>query len=237
MGGNRFGSNDYIARIGRQIAAKARGGDLVWDFAVVGDEVGGSTHEAISIPGGHVFVPASLILAADSEAELAGMLAHSIAHIVGRRGTRVAALRQGGDSPGIPIAFAGGWMGMGPAENENPEAVPLAYLKIQRSYELDADRGAVNMMAAAGYDPAALLEYIRRAQRAGSTVFSALRPRGERIGALETAISNLPSRTGRSSSGEFNAIQDRVREIAAASTGNPSSAPKQTPSLRRKDEQ
>ena len=221
--------NDYIARLGRQIAAEARGGDLDWEFAVVGDEVGGSTHEAVSIPGGHVFVPASLILGADSEAELAGMIAHSIAHIVERHSTRIASRQQAGNPSTIPLAFVAGVAG-----SDTGPSVPVEYLKVWRSYELDADRAAVTIMAAAGYDPAALLEYIRRTQRAGSKVFSALPQRGERIGALETAIANLPSRTGWWSSSEFNAIQDRVRAIAAPSAP---SAPKQPPSLRRKDDQ
>lgn len=139
-------------------------------------------------------MPVSLILAADSEGELAGMLAHSIAHIVEGHGTRMAARRQVGNSNFL-LVFAGGWIGMGAAGNTRP-SVPMAYLKLWRSYELDADRQAVNMMAAAGYEPGALLAYIRRTQRAGSNVFSALPGREERIAALEAAIARLPQRGG-----------------------------------------
>jgi predicted Zn-dependent protease len=204
--------HDYTERLGRQFAAQLRG-DLDWEFAVVSDDLGGSTHEALSIPGGHIFVPAFLILAVDNEAELAGMLAHSMAHIAERHGTRMAERGQVGNSSTIPIIFIGGWItGPGAAP-----FVPAGFLKIQRGYELDADRVAVNMMAAAGFDPAALIEYIRRTQRAltaKSEKYSVLPPREERISALEAAIASLPSRTGRPIE-EFKAIQDRVRELTA----------------------
>ena len=151
-----------------------------WEFAVVCDDVGGSTHEALSIPGGHIFVPASLILAVDNEAELTGMLAHSMAHIAERHGTRMAGRGQVANASNIPLIFMGG--------SHDRALVPARFLKIRRDYELDADRVAVKIMAAAGFDPAALLEYIRRTQRAlrAKPGMSALPPREERISASET---------------------------------------------------
>jgi predicted Zn-dependent protease len=214
--------HDYIMRL---VARLPGGGDLAWQFALIRDDVGGSTHEPLSVPGGHIFVPASLILAANSEAELAGMLAHSMAHTTERRG-------QVANPSTSPLAFIGGWVETGPAGNEDRASVPLGYLKIQRRNELDADRVAVNTMAGAGYEPAALLEYIRRTQRAltaESRMYSALPPREERIGALETAMANFGTREGRSGT-EFKAIQDRVRELAE-------SPQKPPPSLHRKDDQ
>jgi predicted Zn-dependent protease len=203
--------HDYIESIGTRLAAHVPGENLNWDFGVIRDDLGGSTHEALSIPGGHVFIPASLILAADSEAELAGMLAHSMAHIAQRHSTRMAAPAT---LSSIPLVFIGSWMGMG-AGDDDRTLLPLGYLKTQRAFELDADRVAVNIVAAAGYEPAALLEYIRRTQRAlttGSATHSALPPRDERILALETAIASLSSRAGRPA-GEFKSIQDRVRRL------------------------
>jgi predicted Zn-dependent protease len=221
--------HDYIERLGRQLAAQLRGGDLDWEFAVIGDDVGGSTHEPLSIPGGHIFVPASLILAVDNEAELGGMLAHSMAHIAERHGTRLAGRGQVANSSTIPLIFIGGSMSTGASA-----LVPRGFLKIQRDYELDADRVGVNTMAAAGLDPAALLEYIRRTQRAltAESRTSALPAREEGIGALETAVASLPSRTGPSNGDEFKTIQDRVRELTASSRASP---PKQPPTLRRPD--
>jgi predicted Zn-dependent protease len=231
--------HDYLERLGRRLAAQLRVADLDWEFAVVGDDVGGSTHEALSLPGGHIFVPASLILAVDNEAELAGMLAHSMAPIAEGFGPPIAARGRAGDSSNVPLVCGRGWTGMGAAGNGDRAYAPEECLKIWRSNELAADRVAVHVMAAAGYEPAALLDYIRRTQRdlaPASVKYSVLPPREIRIGALETAVANLPSRSG-PSGGEFGAIQDRVRELAAPSVGKPPSALKQPPSLRRADEQ
>lgn len=186
--------HDYIEGVGRRLAAKVRNGDLDWKWAVIRDRAGGSTQEPLSVPGGYIFVSTSLILAVKNEAELAGMLAHSMAHIAERHGTRMAARGQVGNLSSIPLVFLGGWMGRGAAGNDDRAFVPVGYLKIQRSNELDADRVAVTIMAAAGYDPAALVDYIRRTQRvltAESGMYSALPPREERITALETAVANL----------------------------------------------
>lgn len=207
---------DYIERLGKQLATQVIGRDGDWEFAVIRDDVGGSTHEALSIPGGYIFVPASLILAVENEGELAGMLAHSMAHVAERHGA-----------------------GMGLTTNDDRAPIPAGYLTIQRRNELDADRAAVKIVAAAGYDPTALLEYVRRTQRAltaESGRYSVLPPREERISALETAVANLLSGASQPS-GEFNAIQDRVRELAVPSTARPPSPLKQPPSLRRKGEQ
>jgi predicted Zn-dependent protease len=231
--------HDYLEGLGRRLAAQLRGGDLDWEFAVIGDDVGGSTHEALSLPGGHIFVPASLILAVDNEAELAGMLAHSMAPIAERFGMPIAERERTGEISTVPLVCGGGWTGMGAAGHGDRAYVPEECLKIWRTRELDADRVAVHVMAAAGYDPTALLDHIRRTQRdlaAASIRYSVLPPREKRIGALESAVADLPTRSS-PSGGEFKAIQDRVRELAAPSVGKPPSALKQPPSLRRTDEQ
>jgi predicted Zn-dependent protease len=217
---------DYIATLGRQLAAQMPGGDFAWGFEAIGDERGGSTHEPLSVPGGHIFVPASLILAARSEAEFAGMLALAMAHVAERHGTRTAERGQG--NLYTKLVFIGGGMGMG-GGNDDRSPLPVAYLSIARANELHADRVAVQAMAAAGYAPAALIGYIRRTQRdlpAASGKHSALPPRQERIGALEAAVANLPSSAGLSS-GEFKATQDRVRRIVVpASVATKRTGPK-----------
>lgn len=81
--------NAYMDRLGRQLAAQVNRVD--WEFAVIRDDSGGSTREPLSLPGGYIFIPASLILAAGNEAELAGMLAHSMAHVANRDSVRLAA--------------------------------------------------------------------------------------------------------------------------------------------------
>jgi predicted Zn-dependent protease len=212
----------YIARLGEQLALKLPGGNIDWDFAVIRDNQGGSTHEAPAFPAGHVFIPASLILAAEGEAELAGMLAHSMDHVAERHATRLAT-RSEKDGIAIPLIVPNG---------TDPTMV---HGDLLRGFELDADDAAVKVLAAAGYDPAALLDYVRRTQRRSTTarygMYSPLPPREERISALETALAGLP-RTGLWSSSEFAAVQARVRELTAPLPV----PPKLPPTLFREDE-
>jgi predicted Zn-dependent protease len=72
-----------------------------------------------SLPGGYVFVPAGLILAAKDEAEFAGTLAHAMAHIAARHFTRQAARSQTAQSATIPLIFWGGWVGYGASQNSS----------------------------------------------------------------------------------------------------------------------
>jgi predicted Zn-dependent protease len=107
-----------------------------WHIAVIREEKGGPTHEPTAYPAGYLFVPASLIVNSQNEAEFAAMVAHGMAHSLDR-------------SAG-PIFFDG------------ESAVPHSFLPRQRQAEIDADARAVQMLAAAKFPPYALLDYLRR---------------------------------------------------------------------------
>jgi len=134
--------NSYAEALAKRLARDGR--TDVWHIEVVNEDLGGSTHEPTVFPAGYVFVPAVLFVTAHDEAEFAGMLAHAMAHILERHGFRQTA--------GTPAYFV-----MGPT-------MPLGQVREQRKFEIEADRRAVGMLAAAGYDPEALLQYIRREQ-------------------------------------------------------------------------
>ena len=120
-------------RLGRQLA----GGDgRQWQFQVIRDDVGGSTHEPGWLPGGYVYVPAALIVSSRNEAEVAGMLAHSIAHVMEHQGIRTA-----GNGQSIPLIFTGGF-------SRNGMAVPVAFIPAQRASEMEADLRAAELMRA-----------------------------------------------------------------------------------------
>ncbi len=203
--------NSYVDNLGRQLATQLPNTLENWQFSVIRDHETGSTYEPLSLPGGWVFVPAQLILAADGEAEFAGMLAHAMAHVAERQ-----AIHQ---TPGdvnyfasIPLVSIGGPAGFG-GDIEN-RLVPVGYLKIQRQYELEADQVAVAAMAAAGFDPNALLNYIARVQpehSKGSQELSPLPPLSARISNLEHAIQSSSAPSSRSPDESFRAIQDEVR--------------------------
>ena len=188
----------YVDRLGRKLAARFSNGDITYKFTVVTDSLGGGTHEPLTLPGGYVFVSTSLLAAVQDEAEFAGMLAHALSHIANRDSARMGTHMVNYGS--IPLIFLGGWG----VANETNGAIPVGFLKTQRTYELEADRQAVAVMSAAQYDPAALVRYVSREQRPDS-VFSSLPPRAERTNALEAAIRELPP-------GEFERFKNDLRE-------------------------
>jgi len=168
----------YVNRVGRRLTATLADDSAVYTFTVVEDQLGGSTNEPIALPGGPIFIPANLISESRSENEFAGMLAHAIAHVAGRHATRLATR----------------------AALDHVEFVPAMYLnaglistgasrlqEIQRGFESEADRYAVAMMAAVGYDPEAFADYIARQQR-DDTQAAALPSRDERVQAIRRGI-------------------------------------------------
>jgi beta-barrel assembly-enhancing protease len=113
--------------------------------------------EPQAVAGGWIFVPASLVNGAAGEPQLAAMLAHSMAHVASRHATRLATkrdlLQMSVDGlpqklPAvIPVSMAQG--------------LPFAFAKIARPFELEADAVAITTLTESGYDPHALIDYIR----------------------------------------------------------------------------
>lgn len=197
--------HDYVDRLGRQLATQLPDTHFTYTFAVITDAVGGRTHEPISLPGGYIFVPTNLILAAQNEAEFAGMLAHAIVHVAARHGTRTATRGQLANQASIPLIFMGG----------SDSSIPIGFLSFQRANELEADRRAVGMLAGAGYDPNALIRYITRVQPPNTPaqeLHSALPAVDKRLAAMEEAIQKLAARSYASHE-EFQTIQEEVRRL------------------------
>ena len=206
---------DFVEQIGRKLAAQLPVAGMSYTFAVVTDDLGGPTHEPLSVPGGYVFVPTSLILTAQNEAECAGMVGHAMAHVAERHGTRLASRGQLMGGTSTPFIFIGGWpnMGIGPSG----QTIPLGFLTSLRAFESQSDWLAIQMTSAAGYDPEAIALYIGRVQTEDNTtqkVFSTLPSRASRIADMKKAIQKLPSNTY-SSSDEFPRIQSEVRQLTS----------------------
>jgi predicted Zn-dependent protease len=152
------------------------------------------THEPYALPGGFLFVETSLILDVRSEDELAGMLAHSMAHIAARHGTRIETRAQVTNQATIPLIFMGGWTGFGMRQAAQV-LVPMSFLSLARSFEMEADRIAAQVMADAGYDPRALAALIDRTQPVPrSAVFSPLPTKEQRAVEVSKVIEALPAR-------------------------------------------
>jgi beta-barrel assembly-enhancing protease len=190
----------YIDALGQRLASTMPYAQRGFTFQVVADDLCPQTHEPAAIPGGYVFVPVALFTAASDEAEFAGMLAHAMEHIAQRRGFNQAGIAS------IQLVYVGGWTG-----SCSGASVPAGLATSQRVAEEDADWWAIQVMAATGFDPAALLRYIERIQ-----------PQSDRAAALRQALGRID---------DFTAIQREVRRLTESPT------PKRMPSLLRRTPQ
>src|ERR1700676_267526 len=125
--------SEYVNRVGQNLV---RNSDAKVPFSIKvldSEEV-----NAFALPGGFFFVNSGLILKADSEAELAGVMAHEIAHVAARHGTRQATRGEIANLATIPLIFMGGWTGYG-IQQAASILVPVGFLKFSRGFESEAD--------------------------------------------------------------------------------------------------
>jgi predicted Zn-dependent protease len=219
--------NGYLNSVGGRLLKQIPETGFTFRLAAFADSEKSGVHEPRVLPGAHIYVPESLILAVKNEAEFAGMLAHAIAHSANRDATRQASRAELVQIGTIPL-----WMSDAAAPSAG-NRMPIGILQLQRGYEREADDRAAPMMAGAGWDPKALVGYIEREQPSAYTVtaavFSALPPLEERIADLRKSIGNLAPRDY-STSAEFAAIQAEVRRLNSDQvprTPSPTLAPPQ----------
>jgi len=211
-------AQSYIEALGRNLAPYIPAPGL-WTFSVVNEKEGGSTCEPLALPGGYVFVPVQLILSAKNEAELAGMLAHAMAHVVQAQYLHRMPVQQ---LATIPLIFFDALLG-------DDQIVPVSLLPEQRQHERDADETAVHAMAGAGYKPHTLLEYISRMQADVDDRYSRLPPKPERLQNLTAAIESTATPQPSVESNEFTTMQQEIRIHQARL--NATEPPRQPPSL------
>src|SRR6202042_2288439 len=116
---------------------------------------------AFALPGGFFFVNSGLVMKADNEAELAGVMAHEIAHVAARHGTRQATRGEIAQLGMIPLIFMGGWTGYGIYQAASV-LVPVTFLKFSRAMESEADLLGLEYMYKAGYDPTAFVDFFEK---------------------------------------------------------------------------
>ncbi|MGH9840419.1 MAG: M48 family metalloprotease, partial [Blastocatellia bacterium] len=116
---------------------------------------------AFALPGGFLYVNRGLLEAAENEAEVAGVLAHEIAHITARHGIEQASKAEFLNYASIPLIFLGG-LGGYLIRQAAGLAVPLTFLKFSRGAEKEADRLGAQYMWASGYDPNALITFFEK---------------------------------------------------------------------------
>gem|GEM_PF-465461 len=147
---------EYINRIGQNLV---RNSDARVPFIIKvldNDEV-----NAFALPGGFFYVDSGLILAADNEAELAGVMAHEIAHVAARHATKNMTRAQIWNIASVPLIFIGGPVAYAISEVASL-AVPLGFLKFSRDAEREADLLGLEYDYASGYDPVAFVEFFEK---------------------------------------------------------------------------
>lgn len=148
--------NEYVNRLAQNLV---RHSDAKVPFTVKiidNDEI-----NAFALPGGFFYINVGLLMAAENEAELAGVMAHEIAHVAARHGTKNATKHEIWNLASIPLIFLGGPAGMA-VKNLVSVAVPMSFLKFSRNAEREADLLGVQYQYAAGYDPAAVVNFFEK---------------------------------------------------------------------------
>jgi predicted Zn-dependent protease len=150
--------NEYVNRIGQNLV---RNSDAKVPFTIKvidSDEV-----NAFALPGGFFYVNSGLILAADEEAELAGVMAHEISHVAARHGMRQMTRANWAQIGTLPLIFVGGGIGYGIYEAAGL-GLPLTFMKFQRNFEAEADYLGLQYMYKTGYDPQAFISFFEKIQ-------------------------------------------------------------------------
>jgi predicted Zn-dependent protease len=149
---------EYVNRVGQNLV---RNSDAQVPFTI--KVIDSDVVNAMALPGGFFYVNSGLILAADEEAEMAGVMAHEIAHVAachyGREMTRYNLLQLAS----LPAIFMGGALGYGIYEGMGL-GIPLTFLHFSRGFEAEADYLGIEYMYRAGYDPSAFVSFFEKIQ-------------------------------------------------------------------------
>jgi len=149
---------EYVNRVGQNLV---RNSDAKVPFTI--KVIDSEDVNAFALPGGFFFVNSGLILKADNEAELAGVMSHEIAHVAARHGTRQATRGEIANIASIPLIFMGGWAGYG-IRQAYSVMVPVGFLKFSRGFECEADMLGLQYMYKSGYDPTAFVDFFEKIQ-------------------------------------------------------------------------
>jgi beta-barrel assembly-enhancing protease len=150
--------SEYVNRVGQNLV---RNSDAKVPFTI--KVVDSEEVNAFALPGGFFFVNSGLIMSADNEAELAGVMAHEIAHIAARHGTRQATRAQIANYGTIPLIFMGGWIGYGIRQGVSV-LIPLGFMQFSQAFEREADFLGLQYMYKSGYDPTSFVDFFEKLQ-------------------------------------------------------------------------
>ena len=202
----------YVQRLGAELAARAPGEKWPYSFHVVNQK----EINAFALPGGPVYVNLGTIQAADNEAELAGVMAHEISHVVQRHGTRAASKQMMAQ---LPLSLLGGLMGGGALAQMAQLGISFGvgsyFLKNSRQAESEADLLGTDIMYDTGFDPRAMADFFEKIEKEGGPSgpqFLSDHPNpGNRRAAVTKEVNELPHKQSyRSDSPEFPRVKQTV---------------------------
>ncbi len=231
---------EYVNRVGQNLV---RNSDAQVPFTI--KVIDSDVVNAFALPGGFFYVNSGLILHADEESELAGVMAHEIAHVCARHGTKQATKGEIVQLASIPamIFIPYSWAGYALYQGMN-FMIPVTFLKFSRDAEREADYLGLQYMYKAGYDPNAFVAFFEKVQadekkQPGTIpkVFSTHPPTPDRIEATQKEIATiLPSRDEYIvTTSEFDSVKHRLEMIESnvkVKNANPNK-----PTLRKRTDQ
>jgi beta-barrel assembly-enhancing protease len=207
---------EYVNRVGQNLV---RNSDAQVPFTI--KVIDSDDINAFALPGGFFYVNSGLILAADEEAELAGVMAHEIAHVAACHAARENTRGNLMNMASIPLIFVGGAVGYAGYQAAGL-ALPMTFLHFSRGFEADADYLGLQYMYKSGYDPQAFISFFEKVQaqekkKPGTLAkaFSTHPQTPERIGKSQDEIAHiLPARAQYVvSTSEFDDVKGRLAAI------------------------
>ncbi len=203
----------YVQSLGQKLVAHAPGEKWAYEFHVINQK----EINAFALPGGPIFVNLGTIQAADNEAQLAGVMAHEISHVVQRHGTRAATKQM---ATQVPLAILGGIVGKGALVQMAQMGITLGlspiFLHNSRVAESEADLLGTDIMYDSGYDPHQMAVFFTKLEKemGKSTLvdqfFSDHPNPGNRATAVSREVSTLSAKTYLASSSDFSNVKQLV---------------------------
>jgi predicted Zn-dependent protease len=231
---------EYINKVGQNLVLHSDAKVAFTIKVIDTDEI-----NAFALPGGYFYVNKGLILAADNEAELAGPMAHEIAHVCARHGVEQASKGQLVNWAMLPTIFLGGWGGFA-IQNAANLAIPMGFMKFSRNAEYEADSLGAQYLWATGYDPAAMATFFEKLQaqekkKPGTLarLFGSHPMVGDRIDKVNALIARFPERGEYTiNTSEFQRVKSRLIAFSnargTAGRGGASEADNKRPTLKKR---
>jgi predicted Zn-dependent protease len=207
---------EYVNRIAQNLVKNSDARVPFTVRVIDSDEI-----NAFALPGGFFYVNSGLILNADTEAELAGVMAHEISHVIAHHAMREQTRMNYAQIGTIPLIFVGGGLGYGIYEAANI-GIPLTFLQFSRDFEAQADFLGTQYLYRAGYDPQALVDFFEKIenlekQKPGliARAFETHPETPDRIARTQDEIATLlpPRAQYLETTSEFNMVKARLARI------------------------